>query len=138
MYLYDTDNNIKVADCLFSIANDSESDSGLKEGAERAAIGRLYYGCYHRVNEIVKNNYGDNIPYHRNAQGIHEKTIFALENCPSDGFDKEDKELIVSDMICLKGYRHHADYIKSRPFTSRQIDTATELAKDIHEKLKRF
>lgn len=138
MYLYDTDNNIKVADYLFSVANDNESDSGFKEGAERAAIGRLYYGCYHIVNKIVKDNYGDNIPYHKNAQGIHEKTIFALEKCPSIVFNKEDKEEIVSNMIVLKGYRHHADYVKDRPVTSRQIYIATELAREIHVKLKSF
>lgn len=138
MYLYETDNNLKVANRLFSIANEDDIDPGFKEGVERAAIGRLYYGCYLILCDIVEAKYGENIPHNKNATGTHERTIFALEKCPSIGFNKRDKKEIVSDMICLKGYRIHADYNKNRPFTSRQIDIATELAKDIHEKLKRF
>lgn len=138
MYLYETDNNLEVAKRLFSIANEDDIDPGLKEGAERAAIGRLYYGCYLILCDIVEANYGENIPHNKNATGTHERTIFALEKCPSIGFNKEDKEEIVSNMIALKGYRHHADYVKNRPVTSRQIYIATELAREIHVKLKSF
>ena len=109
MYMYQWDNNERIAGRLFDIAEKAGNDSGLKDGAERAAIGRLYYACYNMANDIVLNHfiYRENIPQ----------------------FD---------ELIELKGYRRHADYDKRSPISEDEIKMSKELYESLQLKLFNF
>lgn len=138
MYMYQWDNNEKVAGRLFNIAEEAGNDPGLKDGAERAAIGRLYYACYNMANDIVLNHftYRRDIPPFNG--GSHERTINALSSCPTDGCSEEEIAKIIDELIDLKGYRRHADYDKRRPISEDEIKIAKELYESLRLKLFNF
>ena len=138
MYMYQWDNNEKIAGRLFDIAEGAGNDPGLKDGAERAAIGRLYYACYNMANDIVLEHYiyRSNVPQYNG--GSHERIINALSSCPTNGYSEEDIAEIIGDLIDLKGYRRHADYDKRRPISEDEIKMAKELYQKLSVKLFNF
>ena len=138
MYMYQWDNNERIAGRLFDIAEEAGNDSGLKDGAERAAIGRLYYACYNMANDIVLNHfiYRENIPQFNG--GSHERTINALSSCPTHGYNEEEIAKIIDELIDLKGYRRHADYDKRSPISEDEIKMAKELYESLRLKLFNF
>lgn len=138
MYMYQWDNNFRIADRLFHIAEEAGNDSGLKDGAERAAIGRLYYACYNMANDIVLNHfiYREKVPPFDG--GSHERIINALSSCPTHEYSKEEIAKIIDELIDLKGYRRHADYDKRRPISEDEIKMAKELYQKLRDKLFNF
>nr|DAN61861.1 MAG TPA: hypothetical protein [Caudoviricetes sp.] len=138
MYMYQWDNNVRIADRLFHIAEQAGNDSGLKDGAERAAIGRLYYACYNMANDIVLDHYiyRNNVPQYNG--GSHERIINALSSCPTNGYSEEEIAEIIQELIDLKGYRHHADYVKRSPISEDEIKIAKELYQKLRVKLFNF
>lgn len=138
MYMYQWDNNGKIAGRLFDIAEKAGNDSGLKDGAERAAIGRLYYACYNMANDIVLEHYiyRNNVPQYNG--GSHERIINALSSCPTNGYSEEEIAEIIQELIDLKGYRHHADYVKRSPISEDEIKIAKELYQKLRVKLFNF
>jgi hypothetical protein len=136
--MYQWDNNVRIADRLFHIAEQAGNDSGLKDGAERAAIGRLYYACYNMANDIVLDHYiyRNNVPQYNG--GSHERIINALSSCPTNGYSEEEIAEIIQELIDLKGYRHHADYVKRSPISEDEIKIAKELYQKLRVKLFNF
>ena len=134
--MYQWDNNLRVADCLLNIASAADNDSGLQEGATRAAVGRFYYACYKAVDEIVKDQLGTKVL--NGNGGSHERTINSLLDCNSSCFDFQEKEILVDNLNELKGYRQQADYNQSTTFSSQRVDRIKRIAMQTSDKLKIF
>ena len=148
--MYQWDNNLKVADYLLKLAEKSSGDSGLKEGAIRAAIGRFYYACFKAADDIVKerivaekedtkecssNEDQDEKP---KLYGSHENTIYNLTKCESSSYDKDKRNEIAEHLKELKGYRQQADYNQSTIFSPKRVSYIERLAIKTSNDLKTF
>lgn len=98
-------------------------------------IGRSYYSCYHKLQEVVKND----LKWSESREiegGSHEKMISRLDN--HDLVDSDKIKLIAkikTDIALLKKKRVNADYYLHVSLTKLDANYCIATAKKIHEML---
>jgi len=102
------------------------------EAEYRASIGRSYYSAFHRAKEFHNQLKSPGGAPEKDS-GVHETLIFQLTNPTTpDSKEKIDSRRVGYILRSVKLQRVKSDYYLDQDITKKDMETALEMAKNIH------